>query len=296
MPVLKELGQTDVIVYYSRIAANAAVKRFLRDKEIATKIWLPKGIPYFIKRGSKEPPLSVEEIANAVDKNFMELRKSGQGLGSVRGKLSRKQAKVWDYFPPRKLIDFFYATNNEGSGKPLERVYFDIDRSGQPAEKAQLVAAELAALISKEQEFRKKTGGFSMFVLWTGSSFHIYLLLKKKIPHSVYDREIHFSKNKPLESFTGRWAEEIDKKLRINVIGGHQKQKGCINIDPSQSPSGKLARAPFSLHMRDAKTVDGVAIPLTVEMLKDNGLVGKLRKYTPDRTLKELPELARRLP
>ncbi len=294
--VIKKLGQTDVIVYYSKIASSACVKRFLTGKEIATKIWLSRGIPYFIKRGSKEPPLSIEELASAVDSDFLEARKSRMGLSTVRNKLNKTQQKIWDYFPPRKLMDLFYATNNEGRGKPLERIYFDIDRSGQGPDRAQKVAAELADLIRADSDFRKKVGNFDLFPMWTGSSFHIYLMLNKKIPNSVYDREIHFSKNRPTESFTGRWADEINKKLKVKVIGGHQKSPGCINIDPSQSPSGKLARAPFSLHMKDAKTVDGVAIPLKIEMLGDKNLTSELKKYTPDRVLKELNSLAGRLP
>jgi hypothetical protein len=298
MPVLKELGQTDVITYYSKISANTAVKRFLKGKKIATKILLPKGIPYFIKRGSKEPPLYIEEISKAADSKFLELRKSGAGLSKVKDKMTVQQQKVWDYMPPRKLLDLFYATNNEGAGRPLERLFFDIDLSDQSPGKAQQVAASLASLINKDREFRKKVGGFRMLPMWSGASFHIYLLLKKKIPNSIYDRYIHFSKNKPLESFTGKWADEINRELgsKVKVVGGHKKEPGRINIDPSQSPSGKLARAPFSLHMKDAKTVDGIAIPLTVKMLEDGGLVKRLKNYSPDSTLKDLSRLARRLP
>jgi len=296
MDVLKELGYTDVIVYYSKVAAHAKMKRFLKGKEIATKILLPKGIPYFIKRGSKEPPLYIDELAKAVNSKFLDLRKSGQGISKIRDNLGKIQQKVWDYFPPRKLMDFFYATNNEGVGRPLERIFMDIDRSDQTTEKTRQVAMELARVINKDKNFKKAVGGFTMFPMWTGSSFHIYLLLKKKISKAVYEKQIHFSKNAPLEGFTGKWANEINNRLKVKVIGGHQKQEGCINIDPSQSPSGKLARVPFSLHMKDAKTVDGIALPLTVVMLKDKKLVKKLKTYTPDRVLKELNQLARRLP
>jgi hypothetical protein len=67
-------------------------------------------------------------------------------------------------------------------------------------------------------------------------------------------------------------------------------------IDPSQTPSGKLARTPFSLHMSDYKTVNGVAIPLEVEMLAENKLVEELRAYTPDKVVEEIDDLAKRLP
>jgi len=296
MSVLKELGYTDVIVYYSKIAALAKMKKFLKGKEIATKILLTKGIPYFIKRGSKEPPLYIDELTKAVNSKFLDLRKTRQGISKIRGKLSKQQEKVWDYFPPRKLMDFFYATNNEGVGKPLERIFMDIDRSDQDVEKTRQVAMELAGAINRDKEFKKVIGGFTMLPMWTGASFHIYLLLKKKISKAVYEKQIHFSKNAPLEGFTGKWANAINKKLKVKVVGGHQKQKGCINIDPSQSPSGKLARAPFSLHMKNAKTVDGIAIPLDVDMLKDKNLIKKLKSYTPEKILSELKQLARRLP
>ena len=64
-----------------------------------------------------------------------------------------------------------------------------------------------------------------------------------------------------------------------------------INIDPSQTPSGKLCRAPFSLHMKNEKEVDGVAIPLEVKELNDKNLIKKLKGYTPENIIKELDKL-----
>lgn len=72
--------------------------------------------------------------------------------------------------------------------------------------------------------------------------------------------------------------------------------KNTISVDPSQTPSGKLCRVPLgSLHMKDAGTVDGVSVPLTLDMLDEN-IIGELGLYTPKMILEELPKLAKRLP
>ena len=293
MDILKPEGSLDVIFYYSRVAAK--LTGFLKGKEIATKIWLPKGIPFFIKRGSKEKPLYVEEMLKYVDGDFLELRKKGLPLSKARPMLGEGQEKVWEYFVPKKLMDFFYATNGEGPGKPIERIFLDMDRKGVPPESARKVAQELVRAISRDGDFRGAVGEFTFFTMWTGTSFHVYLMLKKAIPNSIYDSDIRFSKNKPLESFTGRWIEGI-KVPGVKVAGGHEKREGFVNTDPSQTPSGKLARAPFSLHMRSARDVDGVAVPLTQDILKEKNLVRKLEAYTPEKVLKELDTLGKRIP
>ena len=62
-------------------------------------------------------------------------------------------------------------------------------------------------------------------------------------------------------------------------------------IDPSQTPSGKLARAPFSLHMRDAKTVDGVAVPVDLKKVD----LEELRSLKPETVLKKLERYSKLL-
>ena len=57
-----------------------------------------------------------------------------------------------------------------------------------------------------------------------------------------------------------------------------------------------MARAPFSLHMKDARTIDGVAIPLTEDMLKSKSLINELREYSPKKVVDSLNELAKRFP
>ena len=290
--VLKPFGELDCLLYYSIVAGE--LKNFLKGKELATKIRIPEG-PQLLKRGSQLEPLSIEELAENVDESFLQLRKLH--LEEARGKISKIQEKIWQYFFPRKYCDFFYATNREGLNKPIERVFFDIDRKEtQTAEQARLIACKLAGLIQNDEEFCKKIGNFNLMPLWTGSSFHIYLLLEKQITHEFYDRELMFSKKEPLASFTGKWAQEIAEKTGLKVIGGHEKQEEFFNIDPSQTPSGKLARAPFSLHFKDAKTVDGIALPLTLKQLCTKGIVKELQQMTPEKVLKELSKWAKAIP
>jgi len=245
-----------------------------------------------LKRGSQLEPLFAEELAANVNEDF--LRNSRKlHLEEARGKISKAQEKIWKYFYPRKNCTFLYATNTEGINHPIERVFFDIDRKSQSPEDARLIASELAGLIECDVAFKKRIGNFKIFPMWTGSSFHVYLMLEKPITHEFYDRELMFSKSRPLNSFTGKWAQEIAKATGLKVIGGHEKQEGFINIDTSQTPSGKLARAPFSLHFKDAKTLDGIALPLTLNQLGTKGIVKELQKETPEKAIKELDSWAK---
>jgi hypothetical protein len=288
--ILKPFGHTDVLLYYGIVGQKLV--SFLKGKEIAAKIWIPNG-PQILKRGSKLPPLWIEEFS-AIDDNFLKLR-AESGLAEAKGKIDKLQQKIWEYFPPRKLADLFYATNREGQGKSMERIFYDIDRANLSPEQAQKVAFNFIELIKSDREFNKLVD-YNIFVMWTGHSFHVYLMLKKAISPQFYNQHIHFSKDSPQASFTGRWAAQLKSELGINIGGGHEKVANRITLDPSQTPSGKLARAPFSLHMSDGRTIDGVAIPLTVEELKKPGLVKKLQAYRPEDVIKNLEKLAALLP
>jgi len=284
-------GETDVLLFYGIVSEK--LKKFLKGKELASKVRLSNSnIPSFLNRGSKKEPLYIEEMKE-IDEEFLSLRKAH--LDEVRDKLTKVQQKIWEYFPPRKLIDFFYATNNEGVDRPIDRVYFDIDRGeGISSEDAQRVTDVLVnEVIAKDKLPTQK----DPFVMWTGSSFHIYLFLKKREPNEFYIKNFQFSKNDPEANFTGRWAKQVREITKLNAVGGHQRIKGVIGIDPSQTPSGKLARVPLSsLHMRDADTVDGVSVPIDKKMLKKSDLVDRLRDYTPQKVIKELDSLAKLLP
>jgi hypothetical protein len=291
--VIKPFNHTDVLLYYALVAPK--LKNFLKGKEIAAKIWLPHGnIPFFLKRGSKSKPLYIEDFSY-VDEKMLRLRAEKENLKAARQELSEKQALVWDYFVPRKLIDFFYATNNEKAGKPIERVFVDIDRGeGITSEQAQEIARLLVQEIKRDKELARLFK-FKVFVMWTGSSFHVYLLLQKQIGNSDYEKYFAYKKDFPLDSFTGRWAASIQKQVRFKVQGGHEKLKGGINLDPSQTPSGKLARAPFSLHMKSATEIDGVALPVSEEQLKDKQLVKKLKEYNPKKVIEGLDNFSKLL-
>ena len=299
LPALRALdpiqlyGYLDVLYYYSRVAP--LLRTFLKNKPIATKIHLPRGnIPFFLRRAGIDGPLKIDDLLTDVTEVLLKLRI--HALADVRGQLTEKQQRIWSYFVPRKFIDFFYATNGEKIGAPLERIYFDIDRKKVDAEIAQEVTAALLDVIAEDTQFRDVAGSFRFFVLWTGNSFHVYLLLKKPMPASFYERYISFSKENPSRSFTGRWAGTISKTVYAKTQGGHEKKEGWITIDPSQSPSGKLARCPFSLHVKNADGYDGIALPVDIRRLRDTTLIKDLRSFTPKKVLDHLDKFKALLP
>jgi hypothetical protein len=294
--VVKPFGQTDVLLLYGIVSEK--LKEFLEGREIASKTWLPHGnIPYFLKRGSKLPPLFAEDFVKVVTPEFLKTRSEHSHVKEIET-LTSLQKRVWNYFVPRKLIDFFYATNGEGVGKPIDRVFFDIDRGKEmTAEQAKEVAKLLIRTVKEDNDLKNLLGEAETFVCWTGNSFHVYIFFDEKKPNSFYERYFQYSKHNPLSSFTGRWAKRIDEGLDFKVVGGHEKISKAINIDPSQTPSGKLCRVPLgSLHMFDARTVDGVSIPLTEDMLEEDELIIKLEKFRPNDVIKNLDLLTKRLP
>ena len=115
--VLRPYGHTETLYYYSKVAF--ALKNFLKGKEIAAKNWIPKGfMPYLIKRGSKLEPLYIEEFS-CIDEKFLRTRAEIEHLDKAKSKITKQQAKIWEYFLPRKLADLFYATNKEGDRKSV---------------------------------------------------------------------------------------------------------------------------------------------------------------------------------
>jgi hypothetical protein len=117
------------------------------------------------------------------------------------------------------------------------------------------------------------------------------------MPSSFYDEHFQYSKNDPERNFTGKWAKKINELVEFKVAGGHERQGNSINIDPSQTPSGKLCRVPLgSLHMEDPETMNGISIPLTEKMLYNEDLVSKLTLYTPKDIIKNLSDIEKHLP
>lgn len=294
--VLKPLDKKnfEVLVYYGLVASK--LQNFLGNREIAVKNHIgATHMPYLIKRGSKEKPLSVKELVKSITPEFLETRKNIESLKSARGKISAVQEKIWGYFLPRKLSDFFYATNHEGVKKSISRVFYDIDiGSGATSKQAQNVTKKLVEIINSDNEAGKYIKG-EPFVFWTGSSFHVYLRLKATKPHTFYEKNIRAEKGKELGTWTEKWVKELRESFK-NIKAGHEKTKKYISVDPSQTPSGKLARVPFSLHCKAKGIYDGVAIPLKKDMLDEKNLISELNSYTPEKVLDELNNLSKRIP
>ena len=295
--LITPFGQADVLLLYG-IAAGK-LKKYLGDRELAGKIWMPSGrMPHLLKRGSKLEPLFAHELEQAVTLEFLELRSKTEHLSSAKEDITDLQAKVWQYFLPRKLADFFYATNHEGPGKEIDRIFFDIDRSaGISAEQAHETTRIFVEIINEDRALEDLLGDFELFIYWTGNSFHVLFLLDKLMPSSFYDEHFQYSKNDPEHNFTGKWAKKINEQVEFKVAGGHERQGNSINIDPSQTPSGKLCRVPLgSLHMKDAGAINGVSVPITEKMLHEEELVSKLTNYTPKDIIKNLNEIEKYLP
>ena len=286
--VLKPFGSLDCLYYYGKVARY--VEKFLKGREIATKTILKDF--FFLKRGSNSQPLFIEDLRE-VDEKMLKLRVEN-GLKDVENQLNGKQALIWRYFVPRKIMDFFYACNGEKPGKPIDRIFIDIDRQNNSSDDARKVALSLVKQIKSDKEFNKLLK-YKMFILWTGSSFHIYLLLQRKINLAFYSKYLSYGEKKP-DSFIVKWASAIEKETGIKVKAGHEKVKGAIILDSSNTPSGKLARAPFSLHTKGYNEIDGVAVPLSEKQLSDKNLASRLKKLTPETVLKNLNSYAKLLP
>jgi len=286
--ILKPFGEPDILLLYA--LASSSLEDFLGDREVASKVWLKQRT--LLNRGSQLPPLHAEEIARNVAPDLLKLR-AQMGLPEARGTLNPEEEKIWRYFPPRKLCDYFYATNHEGQGKDIDRIFYDIDR---PKDMSHEAAREVAHLFLQVVQ---NDGEFCQLMIdpplvsWTGSSFHIYLFLKDRQKQSFYTEAIQYTEKAPEKGFTAKWLQLVRERTKVKVIGGHEKKLGFITIDPSQSPSGKLARSPLgSLHMSDYMTVDGISIPIEASRLDDPHLTEALKKYTPKQLINEMPQLS----
>jgi hypothetical protein len=299
--LLRPFGDLDVLLFYGLVAPK--LRKFLAGKELAAKNWMKPGgpmPPYLIKRGSALEPLAIGELADGVTVELLQKR-ANPDWKKIQPTLTGLPKKLSAYFLPRKLSDFFYATNGEKPGRPVERVFLDLDRGAKRSHwEAQEAARALLGVMRDDADFKAGPGKLvkgEPFVAWTGSSFHVYLFLAKPEPAKFYDKHFQYAKGDPEGSFTGRWASRVAKEVGFRVAGGHEKLDDAVVIDPSQTPSGKLCRVPLgSLHMREYNVVDGVSLPVTAKMLEERDLTRDLASYTPARLVEELPSLAKRLP
>jgi hypothetical protein len=194
------------------------LQNFLDNKEIASKIVGENFV--LLKRGTKETPLFINDFKE-IDKRYLELR-ANHHLDEVKDQLTEKQILLRKYFIPRKLVNFFYACNNE-YGNSIDRIFIDIDRQTNSADDARKVANELTKIIISDKQFNDLID-FRLFILRTGASFHIYVLLKKNIDHTFYDKYLSYGKGKE-QSFITRRAAEISKATKLKVLAGHERKK-----------------------------------------------------------------------
>ncbi len=281
--ILNKSGQLDCLSYYKEIfekKKNFLIK-FLKDKEISTKIYLPKEDFYLVKRGSKEKPLYFSEIK--ASKNFLSLRKDND-LDDVREKVSKKEEKIWHYFVPRKMIEMHYACNKE-KGDKIDRIFIDIDPGEKfEAEHGRKVVLELLKEIKEDKEFRSKFE-FNTEVIWTGKGFHVYIILKKEYSKKIYQK--YFSWGGKKKSFIEKWAKNISNSLKLNVKAGHERKKDKIILDTSATPPGKLARCPYSLHLNEKGKLVGICVPLKKKELENNKIIKKLEKLNLKEVIKK---------
>lgn len=285
--VVRPVGQVDPVLLYAVVADAAA--DYLGDRELCGKIHIPDG-PVLLKRGSELEPLTAAMLADAVDRAFLELRDDPGHLDDVRDQLSTAQERVWQYFYPRKYSEFLYATNHEGEGRPIDRVFFDIDRgSGTSAHDALAAARAFVDALDGTVDVPH-----DRVIAWTGASFHVELLLPEERPASFYHDRI-FDPGSD-DTVTAQAVAAVDEQVDVPVRQGHEKADGAIIVDPSQTPSGKLNRVPLgSLHLADATTVDGVSVPLTRDELFADGVLDRLQAYTPEQVVDEIDTLAEKL-
>jgi len=294
--LLKPFGQLDCLLYYTIICQK--LQKYLQTKTLATKTWLPKAnIPNFIRRASKDKPLFADNVSMNVTLDFIKLRSESE-KSEVINDLTIDESLIWTYFVPRKYIELFYSTNGEGKGNDIDRIFFDIDRGENiSAKQAQKVAQLLIEEITSDNKLRKLVNFDKPFCYWTGKSFHIYLFLEESVKNSFYNENISFSSKNPENSFTEKWAKRIDEQLDFKVVASHERNNNTINIDPSQTPSGKLSRIPLgALHMADSKTIDGVSVPLTDDQLEDKQLTDNLMKFQPLDIIKNISIFTNNLP
>jgi len=278
--ILYSSGQLDCLSYYRKVFLK--LKGFLGDREIATKIYIGKNIPYIIKRGSKDEPLFINELK--IRDKFIELRKA-ENLEDARNQLNKTEEKIWHYFVPRKITEMHYACNHE-EGKIIDRIFIDIDRGRKySTEDSRKVALELINCIKTDKELNKNLK-FKTLILWTGKSFHVYLMLNKKFPVSLYND--FFSWNKNGKTFTEKYAMKISEKTGIKVEAHHEKEANKIILDTSATPPGKLARCPFSLHASIKGEIDGISVPLKENDLKRKNIINELLSLTPDKVINNL--------
>jgi len=272
--IIKPYGHRDYLFFYKHVAW--IIQDFIKNRPIGTKILIPNG-PQLIKRASKLGPIYCKDIIENVDVNYLKLR-SNMHLKDVQHMLSEKQKLIWKYFLPRKSIEFFYSTNGEVFGgksalkeEPMiDRIFLDIDRKDISFYEVTKIMIRLVQIFEEDNIRRfvsEHISDYKTFVMYTGNSWHIYLLLNHKVKENLYFRFIQHKNSELVPSLATRIVNLLKQEFP-NVSIGHEKKQHSVIIDPSQTPFGKLARAPYSLHLKQAYDIDGIAVPIPLYLFK----------------------------
>lgn len=291
--IFRPRGELDVLAYYGMIAQK--LEKYLSGRKLATRVWPPKGrVRSVMIRSPPVSPLHIRQLAGSVTLELMDVRAKYRNLDAARHVLSSGQALVWYYFPTRRMIELYYALNREGEGRVIDRVLYEIGRGrGVSGEDAIEAAALLASAAMDDGQVRELVSG-KPFVSWTGCSFNLVLSLAEAQPARFYEEQLAYSGRG--RTLTDRLIDRVNREAGVPVTGGRARLPGYVTVDPSQTPSGHLCQVPLgSLLMRDAMTIEGVSVPLTLDMLRREE-VAYLQSLTPGRIIDELDGLAQRLP
>lgn len=291
--VLRPYDELDVLPYYGRIAEK--LMGFLRGRELASRIWTPSGRPRSVVISSPpSPPLYVEQVAGAMTPGLADARLKYRNVDEARGILSPGQQLTWQYFPSRRYVGFYYATNRSGHDREIDRAVYDISPSvGATLDEALDAVRALTGAIVSDDRYHALFKG-DPFVYWTGSAFQVMLLTREHQPASFYRDSLEYTgKGRTLSD---SWIDAAALQGGVKISGGSQRRRGFVRIDTDLTPPGKLCPIPIGcLDMADGTTLAGVSVPLTPALLKTDLLPG-LVAYGPEQVLDELDELAARLP
>jgi hypothetical protein len=239
-------------------------------------------------------------MARAVTPELVGAREKYRNPGEAGSILSREQLLTWQYFPARRYISFYYATNRSGPGREIDRVVYDISPCvGSTLEDALDAVRALTGAIVSDDRYHSLFKG-DPFIYWTGSAFQAMLFTREPQPASFYRDSLEYTgKGRTLsDSWIDAAAREggSASAAGVKIMGGSQRRRGFVRIDTDRTPSSKLCPVPVGcIEMADGKTLAGVSVPLTPDMLKTD-VLPELTAYTPEQILDELDELAARLP
>jgi len=175
----------------------------------------------------------------------------------------------------------------------MNRLYLDFDRSKDiPLEHAAKDVASIAQTIEEDKKFESEFGEFSLLPVFTGFSFHLYIFLEKSFSHRQYEEFLSLQ-NKA--NFVSLWVEQLRNSGHREIFAEHERKEGKMVVDISQSPSGKLARCPFSLHLHEGK-VSGLSVPMNFRNLDDKKFLKELENLTPKIVVEKIEDFAKNFP